>query len=70
MFLIWNKGGTDLKLRILYSKNYAKLAGSYQFPTLPDPTSEIEEEGEEDDDSDLDIRPETPRSTACDHVHP
>ena len=52
MFLLWNKGGANLKIRVYCSRNYKKYSRSYAFPSLPD--SQSDEETNLDDIEDLD----------------
>ena len=50
MFLLWNKGGAGLKIRVYCSRNYKKYGRSYAFPSLPGSESD-EEEAEYEIDS-------------------
>jgi pre-mRNA-processing factor 8 len=34
-FLLWNKNGTNLKIRVYCSRNYQKYGRAYAFPSLP-----------------------------------
>lgn len=47
MFLLWNKGGSDLRVRVYCSNNYKKYGRSFAFPSLPS-SSDVEGEDEED----------------------
>lgn len=51
MFLLWNKNGSDLKIRVYCSRDYKKLGRSYAFPGLPDDNERHVEDPEEDDDT-------------------
>ncbi|KAH8801660.1 putative pre-mRNA splicing factor [Xylogone sp. PMI_703] len=52
MFLLWNKNGSDLKIRVYCSRNYKKYGRVYTFPVLPG--SESSQAESEDDQDDLD----------------
>jgi pre-mRNA-processing factor 8 len=47
MSLLWNKDGSDLKIRVYCSRNYVKYARSYAFQSLPGST--LEDDLEEDE---------------------
>ncbi|KAL4962291.1 U4/U6-U5 snRNP complex subunit PRP8 [Aspergillus stella-maris] len=48
--LVWNKDGTDLKFRVLCSRDYKKYSRSYAFPSFPDPAGD---DGAANQDQDL-----------------
>ncbi|KAF2002138.1 pre-mRNA processing splicing factor 8 [Amniculicola lignicola CBS 123094] len=54
MFLLWNKNGSDLKIRVYCSRNYKKYGRSYSFPVLPDDSAPDVEEDEDPTDLDMD----------------
>ncbi|KAF8854683.1 putative pre-mRNA splicing factor [Acephala macrosclerotiorum] len=48
--LLWNKNGSDLKIRVLCSHDYKKYARSYKFPSLPSLVSSQDEDDATDDE--------------------
>jgi pre-mRNA-processing factor 8 len=48
MILLWNKDGSDLRIRVYCSRDYKKYGRAYAFPSLP--SSQDEDEEEETDD--------------------
>ncbi|OBT86145.1 pre-mRNA-processing-splicing factor 8 [Pseudogymnoascus sp. 03VT05] len=56
MFLLWNKDGSNLKIRVYCSRNYKKYGRAYAFPSLPSSnSSQVEgvDQIEEIDDADF-----------------
>ncbi|KAG9376148.1 PRP8 U5 snRNP spliceosome protein [Pyrenophora tritici-repentis] len=54
MFLLWNKNGSGLKIRVYCSRNYTKYGRSYSFPALPDDNAAGVEDSEDEEDDLLD----------------
>ncbi|RDW88736.1 pre-mRNA-processing-splicing factor 8 [Coleophoma cylindrospora] len=56
IFLLWNKNGSDLKVRVYCSRNYKKFGRAYAFPSLPSANSsqETETDGVQDDIDEVD----------------
>lgn len=54
-FLLWNKNGSDLKIRAYCSRDYQKFGRSYAFPSMPTEggSSQATDEIEDHDESDL-----------------
>ncbi|KAF9885733.1 pre-mRNA-splicing factor 8 [Aspergillus nanangensis] len=50
MFLLWNKGGSNLKIRVYCSRNYKKFSRSYTFDSMPSSTVEEQEVQEQEDE--------------------
>jgi len=60
VFLLWNKNGSDLKLRAYCSRNYVKYSRVYTFPKLPESTEETTlDDVQSDDDEDMPRGPTT-----------
>ena len=62
MFLLWNKDGSNLRIRVYCSRNYEKYGRYYAFPSLPGSNSETDDgqldpsmdnPQEEDDEAEL-----------------
>ncbi|KAM5371406.1 hypothetical protein ACJZ2D_008005 [Fusarium nematophilum] len=54
MFLLWNKGGSTLKIRVYYSRNFKKYGRYYTFPSLPGSSPELDSVHSDSDESDND----------------
>lgn len=55
IFLLWNKDGSDLKVRAYCSRNYIKYGRSYAFPCMP---ASSDDDSDKEDDNDLPDQPD------------
>jgi pre-mRNA-processing factor 8 len=49
IFLLWNKNGSQLKIRVYCSRDYKKYGRYYSFPSLPSLDSSEDDDDESDD---------------------
>jgi pre-mRNA-processing factor 8 len=67
MFLLWNKNGSDLKIRAYCSRDYVKYARCYTFPVLPESAEERTiDGGDSDEDKVIPEGPSAPQVSIAD----